>query len=83
MKGKQLSTQLTYLLTHHPKPNSELQRWTAKINARPAIARGLDVPEPFEMKAKMQGGAEAAAEYAREQAKWVMDGQERDQEKHS
>ena len=31
-----------------------IQEWLDRINARPAIQRGLDVPEPFEMKRKMQ-----------------------------
>lgn len=31
-----------------------LKAWLDRINARPAIQRGLDVPEPFEMKKKMQ-----------------------------
>ena len=31
-----------------------LSEWATKINERPAIQRGLDVPEPFEMKKKME-----------------------------
>ena len=31
-----------------------LSAWTERINARPAVQKGLDVPEPFEMKRKMQ-----------------------------
>lgn len=31
-----------------------LKAWLDRINARPAIQKGLDVPEPFEMKKKMQ-----------------------------
>lgn len=31
-----------------------MQDWRDRINARPAIQKGLDVPEPFEMKKKMQ-----------------------------
>lgn len=32
----------------------QLKAWLDRINARPAIRKGLDVPEPFEMKKKMQ-----------------------------
>ena len=31
-----------------------LSDWSDRINQRPAVQRGLDVPEPFEMKRKMQ-----------------------------
>lgn len=31
-----------------------LHAWSDRINNRPAIQKGLDVPEPFEMKKKMQ-----------------------------
>ena len=31
-----------------------LGQWSDRINDRPAIQKGLDVPEPFEMKKKMQ-----------------------------
>lgn len=31
-----------------------LSAWVDRINERPAVERGLDVPEPFEMKKKLQ-----------------------------
>jgi len=31
-----------------------LKQWLDRINSRPAIQKGLDIPEPFEMKKKMQ-----------------------------
>ena len=31
-----------------------LGQWSDRINDRPAFQKGLDVPEPFEMKKKMQ-----------------------------
>lgn len=31
-----------------------LHEWSDRINLRPAVQKGLDVPEPFEMKKKMQ-----------------------------
>lgn len=36
------------------KEFKQLKTWLDRINARPAIQKGLDVPEPFEMKKKMQ-----------------------------
>ena len=58
-----------------------LKEWLDRINARPAIQRGLDVPEPFEMKNKMQTKA-GEEEYQRMHAGWIMKGQNADQEKH-
>ncbi|KAI9837760.1 MAG: hypothetical protein M1819_006694 [Sarea resinae] len=55
--------------------------WLDRINARPAVQRGLDVPEPFEMKKKMQS-KEGEEEYAKHHSQWVMQGQKADQEKH-
>ena len=31
-----------------------VKKWLDTMNDRPAIQKGLDVPEPFEMKKKMQ-----------------------------
>lgn len=36
------------------KEFKEVSRWVDRINSREAVKRGLDVPEPFEMKQKMQ-----------------------------
>ena len=36
------------------KAFKHLSEWSDRINQRPAVQRGLDVPEPFEMKRKMQ-----------------------------
>ena len=36
------------------KEFKQLKTWLDRINARPAVQKGLDVPEPFEMKKKMQ-----------------------------
>ena len=58
-----------------------LKEWLDRINARPAIQRGLDIPEPFEMKKKMQT-KEGEEQYQEMHAGWVMKGQHADQEKH-
>lgn len=61
--------------------NSEVKKWADKINDRPAISRGLDVPEPFKMKEKMKT-KEGEEEFAGMHSKWVMDGQKKDQDTH-
>ena len=35
-------------------PFKLVKAWLDRINARPTVQKGLDVPEPFEMKRKMQ-----------------------------
>lgn len=35
-------------------PFKLVREWLDRINSRPAIQRGLNIPEPFEMKRKMQ-----------------------------
>lgn len=58
-----------------------MKKWLDKINERPAIKRGLDVPEPFMMKEKMKS-KEGEKEFEEHHSKWVMDQQNKDQEKH-
>lgn len=36
------------------KDFKQISNWLGSINRRPAVQKGLDVPEPFEMKKKMQ-----------------------------
>ncbi|MCJ1362170.1 hypothetical protein MMC16_001272 [Acarospora aff. strigata] len=60
----------------------EVSAWVGRINERGAVMRGLDVPEPFEMKKKMQT-KEGEEEYQKMHSQWVMKGQEADQEKHN
>lgn len=62
-------------------PYKQLKAWLDRINARPAVQKGLNVPEPFEMKEKMRS-KEGEEEYQRMHAGWVMKGQEADQERH-
>ncbi|TVY81150.1 Disulfide-bond oxidoreductase [Lachnellula suecica] len=63
------------------EPFAEMKKWLDKINERPAVKRGLDVPEPFVMKEKMKT-KEGEGEYAKYHSNWVMDGQKKDQETH-
>ena len=61
--------------------NREVKKWVDRINAREAVKRGLDVPEPFKMK-EMMKTKEGEEEYARHHSSWVMKGQKKDQETH-
>lgn len=61
--------------------NREVKNWLDKINERPAIKRGLDVPEPFKMKEKMKT-KEGEKEFEEHHSKWVMDSQKKEQEAH-
>lgn len=51
------------------------------MNERPAIKRGLDVPEPFKLKEKMNS-KDGEKEFEEHHSKWVIDGQKKDQETH-
>ncbi|KAK5698282.1 Glutathione S-transferase 2 [Elasticomyces elasticus] len=64
------------------KPFPELQKWLETIQQRPAVQKGVDVPEPFEMKERMKT-KEGEAEYAKHHSNWVMQGMEEDKAKHT
>ncbi|KAK4556171.1 Glutathione S-transferase 2 [Recurvomyces mirabilis] len=63
------------------KPFPALQRWLGIIQQRPAVQRGVDVPEKFEMKEAMRT-KEGEEEYAKHHSNWVMQGMKEDREKH-
>jgi len=58
-----------------------VKKWLDRINERPAVKRGLDVPEPFKMKEKMKS-KDGEEEYAKMHSNWVTEGQKKDAEKH-
>lgn len=80
------------------KPFQFLNQWLDRFNERPAVKRGLDVPEPFTMKEKLKSKVgfavlsgstanicnqqEGEEEYVKHHSQWVMKGQEADQKKH-
>lgn len=59
----------------------KLSKWLETINQRPAVKRGLDVPEKFKMKEKMRT-KEGEEEYAKYHSQWVMKGQQENQGRH-
>jgi len=62
-------------------PFPKLRKWLDIINERPAVKKGLDVPEKFEMKEAMRT-KEGEEKYAKMHSNWVMQGQNADHEKH-
>ena len=63
------------------KPFPNVEKWMDTISKRPAVEKGVNVPEKFEMKEAMKT-KEGAEEYAKHHSNWVMTGQKADQEKH-
>jgi glutathione S-transferase len=58
-----------------------VKKWVDRINGREAVKRGLDVPELFKMKEKMET-KEGEEDYSKYHSNWVMKGQDKDQETH-
>ncbi|MCJ1300232.1 hypothetical protein MMC08_003027 [Hypocenomyce scalaris] len=63
------------------KQFKQISGWLDRINSRDAVKKGLDVPQPFEMKKKMQT-KEGEEEYQKMHSQWVMKGQQDEQSKH-
>ena len=59
----------------------KLHSWLNKINERPAVQKGVNVPDKFEMKEAMKT-KEGEEEYAKHHSNWVIQNQKADQEKH-
>jgi glutathione S-transferase len=59
----------------------KLRKWLEIINERPAVQRGLNIPEKFQMK-EMLKTEEGEREYAKHHSDWVMQGMKDDQERH-
>ncbi|CAJ2512737.1 Uu.00g008560.m01.CDS01 [Anthostomella pinea] len=62
-------------------PFPEVKKWLGVIQKRPAVERGVNVPDKFEMKEAMKT-KEGEEEYAKHHSNWVMQGIKEDQEKH-
>lgn len=57
-----------------------VRAWLDAINQRPAVQRGLDVPEKFELREAMKS-KEAMDAYEKMHSSWVMKGQDEEQKK--
>lgn len=58
-----------------------IQKWKGAIEQRPATEKGLNVPEPFEMREAMKT-KEGEEAFAKHHSNWVMQEQKADQERH-
>lgn len=58
-----------------------VKTWLGEIEARPAVEKGLNVPDKFELREAMKT-KEGEEEYAKHHGSWVMQGQKADQDKH-
>ncbi|KAI9745865.1 MAG: hypothetical protein M1818_000546 [Claussenomyces sp. TS43310] len=58
-----------------------VKKWLDTINERPAVKKGLDVPEKFTIKETMKS-KEEQEKYAKHHSEWIMKGQNADQVKH-
>ncbi|KAK5019935.1 Glutathione S-transferase 2 [Cryomyces antarcticus] len=63
------------------KPFARMQKWLETIQQRPAVEKGVNIPDKFEMKEAMKT-KEGEEEYTKYHSSWVMRGQEADQENH-
>jgi len=64
-----------------PKTFPKIYEWMQTIAKRPAVEKGCNIPEKFEMKEAMKT-KEGEEEYAKHHSNWVMKGQEADQQTH-
>ncbi|KAI4729284.1 glutathione S-transferase GstA [Aureobasidium sp. EXF-10728] len=64
------------------KPFPEIERWLDAINARPAVQKGVNIPDEFKLK-EIMSSKEKSEEHANKASAWVMKGQEEDQKKHA
>jgi glutathione S-transferase len=64
------------------KPFPAIERWVEVIEARPAVQKGINIPDEFKMK-EIMSSKEKADEHAKKASAWVMKGQEDDQKKHA
>lgn len=63
------------------KPFSNVQKWLETIQKRPAVEKGVNIPDKFEMKEAMKT-KEGEEEYAKHHSNWVMQGMKEDQDRH-
>lgn len=61
--------------------NADIDDRLETIQQRPAIERGVNIPDEFEMKKAMKT-KEGEEAYAKHHSNWVMQGMKEDQDKH-
>lgn len=63
------------------EPYPHVKAWLQNIQERPAVEKGVNVPEKFEMKEAMKT-KEGEEEYAKHHSNWVIAGQNEDAKRH-
>ena len=58
-----------------------LKAWEERMNARPGVAKGKDVPEPSKLTAILKEGPEAAEKYAAQSRAWIQASMKEDAKK--
>ena len=59
----------------------ELEAWLKAIEDRPAVQKGLNVPDKFELKEKLKN-EKTANEYAKQNSNWIVQDMKEQAEKH-
>lgn len=63
------------------EPYPHVKAWLQNIQERPAVEKGVNVPDKFEMKEAMKT-KEGEEEYAKHHSNWVIAGQNEDAKRH-
>lgn len=63
------------------EPYPHVKAWLQSIQERPAVEKGVNVPDKFEMKEAMKT-KEGEEEYAKHHSNWVIAGQNEDAKRH-
>lgn len=63
------------------EPYPHVKAWLQNIQERPAVEKGVNIPEKFEMKEAMKT-KEGEEEYAKHHSNWVIAGQNEDAKRH-
>lgn len=58
-----------------------MKAWLQSIQERPAVEKGVNIPDKFEMKEAMKT-KEGEEEYAKHHSNWVIAGQNEDAKRH-
>ena len=69
----------------NPSSFPEIKTWLETIEKRPAVHKGMNVPDDFSKMKEIMKNKEAADEYAKKSSGWIMKGMkdEEDKEKKS
>lgn len=58
----------------------EIKTWMQTIEKRPAVFKGMNVPEDFSKMRETMKNKDKAEEYAKQSSSWIMKGMKEDQD---